>query len=253
MRIYFNLLFVIIILLSTTLFGDSRYKQKENATELVVLIHGIKDSPFMMRRIEHYVYDRGYSVLNFDYESTKIPMDSIIIDLNDELSYVKSKYNNIYFVAHSLGSFVVRGYLKQNPGEKYSNTVLIAPPSKGSILAERFEDFPLFEWMFGEAGQKLGKGYDDYWREYPAPTIPFGIIAGGLGTKHGINPLIPGDDDGTVGVQETIIDGYQDFIIIPGLHSSLLWQDEVLEQTLYFIQHNQFKERKAETPIFEKS
>lgn len=232
-------------LLLTVCYGKSRYKNNPDSDKLVVLIHGIADKPMHLWKIEKETLDAGYSVLNFDYKSTKTSMDSVIISLKQEIDSVKSKYNEIHFVVHSLGSFVLRAYLYKYPLENCINSVLIAPPSKGSIMAERFEKFKPFQWLYGEAGQKLGKGDDDYWQVFPPPEKPFGIIAGGINTKHGINPLIPGDDDGTVGVQETKIEGYSDFIIIPGLHSSLLWQSEVIDQILYFLRNEQFNHEKT--------
>ncbi|MCK4447839.1 MAG: hypothetical protein KAW56_12260 [Candidatus Marinimicrobia bacterium] len=47
---------------------------------------------------------------------------------------------------------------------------------------------------------------------------PFGIIAGGLNKKNGFNPLIPVDDDRTLAVEETKLNGCKDFILMPGLH-----------------------------------
>lgn len=46
------------------------------------------------------------------------------------------------------------------------------------------------------------------------PPIEFGVIAGGTGMKMGINPLLPGDDDGTITVEETKLEGMKDFIQI---------------------------------------
>ncbi len=214
----------------------------KDSNKLAVLIHGIADEPYMMWKIEKNFYQRGYSVLNFDYESTEMPMDCVITKLESDIDTVIADYDSVYFVVHSLGTFVVRGYLKNNRSDKFQKVVMIAPPNQGSILAERFEKLKIFHWLYGDAGQKLGKGYDDYWRKYPAPGIPFGIIAGGIGTKHGLNPIIPGDDDGIVGVQETKIEGAKDYIVMPGIHSSLLWQQDVIDQVFYFIENDNFNQ-----------
>ncbi len=232
--------FLLLCCFVTLLMADSRYRVHEGSNKLAVVIHGIADKPYMMWRIEKNLDEAGFSVYNFDYASTKWSMDSSITHLDTAIDSIISHYDSIHFVVHSLGAFVIRGYLSGHFNRKFKNLVMIAPPNNGSIIAERFEDIKLFEWRFGDAGQKLGKGHDDYWRIYPVPQIPFGIIAGGIGTKYGLNPLIPGDDDGVVGVQETILDGYADFIILPGLHSSLLWQSEVIEQVIYFLSNEKF-------------
>ncbi len=231
---------LIILCYLSLLPAESRYRIHEGSKKLAVVVHGIADKPYMMWRIEKNLDEAGYSVFNFDYASTKWPMDSTITILDTAIDSIISQYDSLYFVVHSLGTFVIRGYLSEHSRPKFKNLVMIAPPNNGSIIAERFEDIKLFEWRFGDAGQKLGKGHDDYWRTFPVPQIPFGIIAGGTGTKYGLNPLIPGDDDGVVGVQETILEGYADFIVLPGLHSSLLWQNEVIEQVIYFLANEKF-------------
>lgn len=234
-KISFVILFTI-----TIIFADSKYTAVENSDKLAVLIHGIADKPYVMWRMEKTLQEAGYSVLNFDYASTQWTMDSTVAALKTKINEYEPHYDKIYFVVHSLGTFVVRSYLSENFNEKFKSIVMIAPPNKGSILAERFNDLKIYEWILGEAGKKLGKDHDDYWRKYPTPNITFGIIAGGMGTKYGFNPLVPGDDDGVVGVDETKIAGYEDFIIVPGIHSTLLWQSEVVDQVLYFLTHQKF-------------
>lgn len=117
---------------------------------------------------------------------------------------------------------------------------MIAPPNQGSVAAEHIENWPLFKILLGPAGQKLGKDTEDYCNIYPAPKIPFEIIAGGLGNDRDFTRFIPGDDDGTVGVEETKLPGYSDFIIISGLHTALLFQNEVIKQIITFLRTGKF-------------
>jgi len=215
-------------------------KNIDHSKELVILIHGIMYSPLIMWKIEKSLTNAGYNTLNFDYASTRWPMDTVTEKLHQEITDKYSKYEKIHFVTHSLGGLVIRAYLDQFGSELEGHLVMIAPPNQGSITAERFEDFALFKWLLGEPGQHLGKDRDDYFKMYPPPRIHFGIIAGGLCNDKGFNPLIPGDDDGTVGVEETRIYGYADFIIIPGLHTTLLWQGEVIRQIITFIEEGKF-------------
>ena len=63
----------------------------------------------------------------------------------------------------------------------------------------------------------------------------------GLNNKNGFNPLIPGDDDGTLAVEETNLNSCKDFILIPGLHSTLLWQNEVIRQIILFLEEGRFE------------
>ena len=49
-----------------------------------------------------------------------------------------------------------------------------------------------------------------------APNDP----SGGLGNNVGMNPLLPGDDDGLVTVQSTRLAGAADFLVLPVVHAS---------------------------------
>ena len=67
------------------------------------------------------------------------------------------------------------------------------------------------------------------------------------GTASGWNPLIPGDDDGTVTVASTRLAGAADFATVRAVHSRLLWNDEVFAQTVNFLKDGRL--RAEGTPI----
>lgn len=244
MKNYFLIILSLMIISQASC--STRYVKQESADELVVLIHGIKDKPYIMWKLQKGLQNSGYSVISLHYPSVAADMDSIVQVIHSKLTPRLREYNKIHFVTHSLGGIVIRAYLKKHEQPNFGRMVMIAPPNKGAIMAERLEDFFLYKWLYGKTGQKLGKDSTDYWQEIPPPSINFGIIAGGLKNDGGFNPLIPGDDDGTVGVEETRIQGAQDFIIISGLHTSLLWQDKTLEQVLYFLNNNEFNKKENE-------
>jgi len=193
-----------------------------------------------MWKIEKSLNDSGYATLNFDYVSTKWTMDSICTALNQQIEAVSDQYRQIHFVVHSLGGLVVRAYLSRYQTGKEGRLVMIATPNQGSIIAEEFKNFPAFKWLLGPAGQKLGKDKDDYYNLFPPPKIPFGIVAGGLKNRSGFSPLIPGDDDWIVGVEETKLNGCADFIQIIGSHTILLWQNDVIRQIHTFLRRGAF-------------
>jgi hypothetical protein len=61
-----------------------------------------------------------------------------------------------------------------------------------------------------------------------------------VGNSLGFNPLIPGDDDGTVGVDETWLPAASDFIQINGQHSTLLMQTRVIDNVIAFLEEGKF-------------
>lgn len=211
---------------------------KQNG-EWVVLLHGILRGPGSMEKIGNALRQRGYHVVNFGYPST----GGSIADSADLLSRAMTEVPasaTVHFVTHSMGAVVVRYYLANYRGARAARFVMIAPPNRGSGLAKRLSSLPLYKRILGRAGTELGKVNSSLIENLPAPRCEFGVIAGGLGNGYGINPLIPGDDDMTVSVEETKLPGMKDFIRIRGQHSLLLLQQEVADNVISFLKDGVF-------------
>ena len=71
----------------------------------------------------------------------------------------------------------------------------------------------------------------------PGLEISFAVIAGGLGDGEGFNPLIAGDDDGTLAVAETRLAGSADFLLLPGRHSFIQARSDTASAVLSFLAH----------------
>jgi triacylglycerol lipase len=209
--------------------------------EWVILLHGIMRSPRSMSRIERVLTYRGYRVINFGYPSTEESIETIAALLNKEVVAIPDKRISVNFVSHSMGSIVVRYYLAHYPVKNLGRVVMIAPPNRGSIIVSYLKNWPPYRWFFGEAGQELTRAPESLPNILPAPPCEFGIIAGGVGNSFGLNPLIPGDDDGTVGVDETWLASASDFIQIKGQHSTLLLQTSVVDNVVTFLREGKFK------------
>ena len=115
--------------------------------------------------------------------------------------------------------------------------MLIAPPNRGSAIARLLEDVPAYRLIFGEAGQQLTPGEVS---RAPGLEHPFAIIAGGKGDGSGFNPLLPGDDDGTVGLAETRLEGAADFLVVPEIHALISNHQETVRATINFLKHGRF-------------
>lgn len=80
--------------------------------------------------------------------------------------------------------------------------------------------------------------------------FPLGIITG---NRHAffdgwLADLFPGQHDGKVSVERAKVEGMSDFLVVPTPHSFIMDDDEVIEQSLYFLRHGQFKRTGQETP-----
>ena len=140
-----------------------------------------------------------------------------------------------------MGGIVVRHLLTRG-GEwkrriKVHRIVLIAPPNQGSAIARVLKDIPAYRLFYGEAGLQLTP---EEVSRAPALEHSFAIIAGGKGDDGGFNPLLPGDDDGTVRLAETRLEGAKDFLVVPEIHALISHHEETIRATINFLKHGRF-------------
>ena len=93
-----------------------------------------------------------------------------------------------------------------------------------------------FRLIAGSAGSDLGAEWDELQERLATPKFEFAIIAGGKSDSKGYNPLLTGDDDLIVRVEETKLSGAADFAVIPSVHTRLMNRLESKEMALRFFQ-----------------
>ena len=153
-------------------------------------------------------------------------------------------------MGHSLGAIVIRRYLAgaadpasdDDPSARQIDPrikrfVMLGPPNQGSRAAVAFADNRLVGAFLGSPGKELGSQWVWLQAELATPQCEFAVIAGGLGNNRGINPVLKGDNDGVVTVASARLDGADDFVLLPVLHSLLSSDPRAMESTLRFLQH----------------
>lgn len=208
--------------------------------QCVILVHGMLSSPRAMSKIEKELVRNGYHVINYGYDSRVQSIQSV----SDGLGFIiKERVPGdsaaVHFVTHSLGALVVRYYLSQHQIANLGRFVMIAPPNQGSVWGRTLvKNIPVFKYILGITGEELQ--YSSKYRPIEPPPCEFGIISGGTGRSRGINPFIPGDNDATVAVSETLMEGMKDHIVIPGQHTTLLFQKRVIDNIISFLGTGKF-------------
>lgn len=216
------------------------------AGESVFLLHGIANIPLSMKFLESRLGKAGYTVHNLGYPSTRVPIEEAADQVRGKIEQLAGT-DTVHIVAHSMGNLVARkaldGDLPHSGQIKLGKMVMIAPPSRGSFAAERLKELDIFRWVFGPAGQQLPSKNTAFFENLPEPPCPFGIIAGGRGTEDGYNPLVPGDDDGTVSVEETKLPGAADMVVIRNTHTLLLFDEKTAANVISFLKTGRFLKR----------
>jgi pimeloyl-ACP methyl ester carboxylesterase len=207
---------------------------------LIILVHGLGRSADAFREMEDALRGEGYETASINYPSTRQSVTEHANSLENIVSSL-DQIESISFVTHSMGALVVRELLSRDgPWRDRINVqriVMIAPPNQGSRLAARLSGLPAYRWLTGQSGQNLSP---DTAARLPVPEAEFGIIAGGRGNDLGFNPLLPGDDDGFVSVEETRLDGARDFMLVRTTHGLMDDHPQTIDATISFLRDGQF-------------
>jgi len=207
---------------------------------LVLLVHGILRSTGTFSELEKALIDAGFDAVAISYPSTRSTIEEHAEGLARLLDRQEGT-ETVSFVTHSMGGLVVRHLLSRDDAWMrrivVHRIVLIAPPNQGSAIARLLEDIPAYRLIYGEAGQQLTPAEAS---NIPAIEHPFAIVAGGIGDGEGFNPLLPGDDDGTVGVAETRLEGAKDFLVVPEIHAMISNHQDTIRATINFLKHGKF-------------
>jgi triacylglycerol lipase len=204
------------------------------ASETVVLLHGVWRSAWSMRPLERALRGAGYNVINETYPSVRRDILENSERLARRLQTVRA--GRIHFVTHSMGGLVVRQMLANHPLPNLGRVVMIAPPSRGARLADRYFRVPFFRWVMGRGAMQLCTGEDALAAQLPPPPCDFAIFAGMRGHPRGWHPLIPGDDDGTVGVTEAYLPGASAFVTVVASHTFIMNNPRVIRGTIEFLE-----------------
>ena len=215
-----------------------------------VLIHGIGRSSKSFDTMARALHEDGYTVVSFDYPSTRVPIEESAEYLHSLIESLVG-IESIDIVAHSMGGLILRSYLQKHNDTRLHRAVMLGVPNNGAQVADFLKNNPVFKIILGPAGQQLVTESDGLISRLPAPNFEFGVVAGGRGAAKGYNPLLPGDNDSTVTVASTRLPGARDFICVPVIHSFLMTNQKSITVTRCFLKHGQFDVDRMPSPIEE--
>jgi len=238
------LLTVFIILLSSSASAFTAAEAAERPIQVVVLVHGFMDTRFHLYFMEKELTAAGYVVINKTYPSVTMSIeecaDYLAGIIQHGTEHIEGPYE-LTLVTHSMGGLVARCYLSRYRPPEAKRLVMIATPNRGVTKAELAARLPLAERVLGPALIEMAQGKDYLCALCGgAPSIPFGVIAGGKGDSEGYSPLIPDDDDGTVAVRSTYLPGAADFLLVDHMHKFICFYDDTIKNTEAFIENGAF-------------
>ncbi|MEZ4241471.1 MAG: alpha/beta fold hydrolase [Myxococcota bacterium] len=213
---------------------------------VVLLLHGIFRSKDSFGPMVKALQAAGYEAHGVNYPSTRQGLDDHADQVERLLERLEGA-RRVSFVTHSMGGIVARVLLAREQAAWRSRVqphrlVMIATPNRGAELATRVTQLP-GSWAVG--GPSLVQLRAEHHEAIPLPTIPFGIVAGARGDGRGFNPWLPGDNDMTVTVDSTRLEGAEDFLVVKAVHTFIQVQPAVIEATVRYLESGRFGEQAA--------
>jgi pimeloyl-ACP methyl ester carboxylesterase len=202
----------------------------------VVSVHGLWMRDGAMRVLCRRLTPKGYAFHDFTYPTITGSLADAAAGLGAFVERVPGE--TVHLVGHSLGGILICALLEQSHPNRIGRVVCLGSPLKGSKTAARLLRWPGGRLLVGKClGDVQARGGFDSWRA----GVEVGSIAGSL--PFGVGRLLgpfPEPNDGTVAVDETMIAGLTDHIVLPVSHVALLWSSAVAAQTEHFLLHGRF-------------
>jgi pimeloyl-ACP methyl ester carboxylesterase len=215
----------------------------------VIFVHGMGRSSKSWPRLTEQLERAGYLTIGFDYPSTRTAISDSAQYLAKVVEGLEG-IEEINFVCHSMGGLVLRAYLAEHSDPRIHRAVMLAVPNRGAEMADIVSKWPIYRWVCGPGGCELVTDPEGIIASLPTPNFEFAIIAAARGSESGYNPLIPGDDDGTITVESTKLPGATDFLQVNGvMHSLLMFDQRVIDATVRFLETGHLRAEGDPQPI----
>ena len=214
-----------------------------DGAEAVVVVHGLGRTAASMTILVSRLKNAGFRVHSFGYPSTSEPMEALVDRLQAEVSQCcGTEAETVHFVTHSMGGVLVRSHLSQQPEAHRGRVVMLSPPGQGSEIIDAFADSPLLQSLVGPAASRLRTDSTGIASQLGPVRFSLGIVTGDRSLSPIGSWLIPGPDDGKVGVDQAMVDGATDFRVVSATHTFIMNRRDVAEEVVHFLRQGRFSE-----------
>jgi len=216
-----------------------------SATECVVLLHGLARTSSSLNAMQQALEEDGYLTANIDYPSREHEIAELAdIAVGEGLATCRAgeDVERIHFVTHSLGGILVRQYLSTKTVDELGRVVMLGPPNQGSNAVDDLVGVPGFDWLNGPAGRQLGKGEASVPLALGPVDFELGVIAGNRTIDPITSAVLENPDDGRVSVEDTKVEGMDDFIIVTHSHAFMMRMRQPIELTKKFLRTGSFRD-----------
>jgi pimeloyl-ACP methyl ester carboxylesterase len=204
-------------------FDYLRYKEKitPKSRRLILLLHGLASGPAIWNDMRKALESDAWEARTITYPTTEQGVQPNA-DVVETLLKNQEGYSEIAIVAHSLGGLITRATLSRPSFTTLpvpvTTVVMLGTPNQGAVLAAMLR--PIARAAVTASANDLLPERARQFGSIPA-SIKFAVIAGGRNSTIGYNPLLAGDNDSIVRVDETKTANMDDFIVLPVTHTQM--------------------------------
>lgn len=212
-----------------------------NSIDTVVCLHGFWSHGTGMFLIKRWLEnENGMRVLLFNYPSVRGSLDYNAALLARFIH--EQQLGGAHIIGHSLGGVVALRMLANNAGAPPGRVICLGSPLRGSRAGEFLNRQ---DWADLIIGRSLPAGVlheaANEWAAHVCAAREIGVIAGTV--PFGVGQFVANmveDNDGTVAVSETRLEGAKDHICMPVSHKGMLVSRNVADQAAAFLKRGEF-------------
>ena len=265
MKFNFKKLTIIIILLAIITFtalkitkrllyhpyNVSKFGTFDKNKDVVIVFHGIYGKAKTLNHITDTLEKEGYSGINIQYPTTEDTVEEItekyiapniesIVKTVKEENILRRKQGlpeiKINFIVHSMGTGILRYYLKTHKLNNLGKVVFISPPSHGSQLS----DNPISDVIkdtLGDAVKQFKTSSDSFVNSLGEPDYQCYVMIGNKSGNFLYSILIPGIDDGMVPFKTSRLNNCNYKVIENATHTSILKDKRTLNEIADYLKN----------------
>lgn len=196
-----------------------------NRVEPIWVLHGFGASPIWMHPLVKRLKEKGWQASHYRYPSiwSQIDREGERLARSLDECYRNSGVPT-HLVGHSMGGIVARVAAEMIESDSIGKLVLLCSPNRGSHIAGRIEN-----WIgrYIPMLKQMSDRKESFVNQLPSPSLPFGIIAA--------------RGDLVVRPEDTEIEGAQDRMLVPGMHSAVPWREDVADAVDHFLRFGSFR------------
>jgi pimeloyl-ACP methyl ester carboxylesterase len=196
----------------------------------VVLVPGLWMPAAAMALIAARLRRAGFRTHSFAYSGRR-PLEASIERLARQV-----RERPVHFVGHSLGGVLIFDMLERHPDIVAGRIVLLGSPVRGCFAGRRLGSGALGRWMLGACAPRW-EGREARWQRPEALGVIAGTLPLGLGRALG---ALPGENDGVVCAEETLVEGMADRVLVRQGHSMLAVSGRVAALVERFLRAGRF-------------